>query len=59
VAGKNKATFSDPVNEPNPTPPRPTLRYVIWLTVAIVTVAGVVFYFRYQTALAPMLGGGK
>jgi type VI protein secretion system component VasF len=47
------------VTEPNPTPPRPQLRYVVWLVVAVIAVAGVVFYFRYQTSLAPMLGGGK
>ena len=57
--GQEQGHFFGPVNEPNPTPPRPRLRYVIWLTVAIVTVAGVVLYFRYQTTLAPMLGGGK
>ena len=57
--GQEQGHFFGPVSEPNPTPPRPTLRYAIWLTVAIVTVAGVVLYFRYQTAHAPMLGGGK
>jgi hypothetical protein len=35
------------------------LRYVVWVAIAIVTAAGVLFYFRYQTSLAPMLGGGK
>jgi hypothetical protein len=35
------------------------LRYLIWVAVAIVAVAGVVLYFRYQTSLTPMLGGGK
>jgi uncharacterized membrane protein len=37
----------------------PRWRYVVWVAVAIITVAGVLFYFRYQTSLAPMLGGGK
>jgi hypothetical protein len=37
----------------------PRWRYLIWVAVAIVTVAGVLFYFRYQTSLSPMLGGGK
>jgi hypothetical protein len=35
------------------------LRYLVWFAIALVTAAGVLFYFRYQTALAPMLGGGK
>jgi hypothetical protein len=39
--------------------PMPRWRYVVWVAVAIITVAGVLFYFRYQTSLAPMLGGGK
>jgi hypothetical protein len=62
VAGKNKATstrhFSS-VTDPNSTPPRSRLRFVVWVAIAIVTAAGVLFYFRYQTSLAPMLGGGK
>jgi hypothetical protein len=37
----------------------PRWRYLIWVAVAIVTVAGVLFYFRYQTSLSPMIGGGK
>jgi len=37
----------------------PRWRYVVWVAVAIVTVAGVLFYFKYQSSLAPMLGGGK
>jgi hypothetical protein len=32
---------------------------VVWLAIAVVAVAGVLFYFRYQTSLTPMLGGGK
>jgi hypothetical protein len=32
---------------------------VVWLAIAVVAVAGVLLYFRYQTSLTPMLGGGK
>jgi hypothetical protein len=32
---------------------------VVWLVIAVVAVAGVLLYFRYQTSLTPMLGGGK
>lgn len=34
-------------------------RYGVWLVVLVALVAGIIFYFRYQSTLVPMLGGGK
>jgi hypothetical protein len=47
-----------------PPPPEPRARefarrYGVWLVVLVALVAGIIFYFRYQSTLVPMLGGGK
>ena len=34
-------------------------RYGLWIVVLVAFIAGIIFYFRYQSTLAPMLGGGK
>jgi membrane protein YqaA with SNARE-associated domain len=45
-------------------PPEPRARefarrYGIWALVLVAFVAGIIFYYRYQSTLVPMLGGGK
>jgi hypothetical protein len=45
-------------------PPEPRARelarrYGVWVLVLVAFIAGIIFYFRYQSTLAPMLGGGK
>jgi type VI protein secretion system component VasF len=53
-----------PKSMSQPTPPEPRARelarrYGVWVVVCVAFVAGIIFYFRYQSTLAPMLGGGK
>jgi hypothetical protein len=70
VAGKKKAILavagtrhfdvkSARVTEPTSSPPSSPMRFGVWVILALVAVAGVYLYFRYQTSLTPMLGGGK
>jgi hypothetical protein len=67
AAGKNKAIHTrSPTVESmtQPTPPEPRVRefarrYGVWALVLVAFIAGIIFYFRYQSTLAPMLGGGK
>jgi hypothetical protein len=51
------------MTQPEPTPePRArelARRYGVWVVVLVALIAGIIFYFRYQNTLVPMLGGGK
>lgn len=45
-------------------PPEPPVRefarrFGVWIVVLVALAAGIIFYFRYQSTVVPMLGGGK
>jgi len=48
------------MTQPTPpvTPARTFVRrYGVWMVILVAFIAGIVFYFRYEGSLAPMLGG--
>jgi hypothetical protein len=57
----SKSMFSPPPAAPPPESRAREFarRYGVWLVVLVALVAGIIFYFRYQSTLVPVLGGGK
>lgn len=63
---KNKATYRPPrspdsVSLPDRSSPGrvPLRRVALWLLIAAVLIAGLVFFFRYADSVSPVLGGGR